>query len=181
MGRGVAYAQNYNFSHYGVEDGLIQSQTTNFSEDRSHRLWISTLGGACRFDGKEYYKVTKEQGLVNNFVYCIHADRTGKIWFGTLEGLCYLQGGKFFGFKSPLGTQRPLVTSIAEDNNGVIWVIVNNHLFKIAGRDLEPVRISGGAKELVSYVTTNGLGQIFVSVYQKGIYSLQGSAWADAW
>ncbi|MGZ3777769.1 MAG: hypothetical protein ACXVI9_09305, partial [Mucilaginibacter sp.] len=55
-------AQKYNFTHYDIEDGLIQSQVNNLSLDNQHRLWIATYGGACRFDGKEFTSWARQNG-----------------------------------------------------------------------------------------------------------------------
>jgi ligand-binding sensor domain-containing protein len=87
-----AQAQKYTFAHYDIEDGLVQSQVNSISEDASHRLWMGTLGGACRFDGKDFTSFSKENGLLNNFIYTVLCDHKIRIWLGTHMGLACLDG-----------------------------------------------------------------------------------------
>ena len=56
--------QKFHFVHYGVEDGLAQSQVSGISQDSSHYLWIATLGGISRFDGTHFVNYTTAHGLM---------------------------------------------------------------------------------------------------------------------
>lgn len=41
------------FHHLSVEDGLPHNSTNAFVEDKFGFIWIATLEGLCRFDGKK--------------------------------------------------------------------------------------------------------------------------------
>jgi ligand-binding sensor domain-containing protein len=76
----TCFAQKYTFSHYDIEDGLIESQVNNFTLDSQHRLWMATFGGACRFDGKEFASYTRQNGMPTNFINTVFADKSGVVW-----------------------------------------------------------------------------------------------------
>lgn len=43
-----------NQEHYGVEDGLPQSYITGIVQDEDGFIWLSTLDGFCRYDGRDF-------------------------------------------------------------------------------------------------------------------------------
>ena len=48
-------AQKYAFQTYSTEDGLPQTQVKVFCEDDDGYLWVGTLGGLAKFNGKELF------------------------------------------------------------------------------------------------------------------------------
>ncbi|WP_448702649.1 two-component regulator propeller domain-containing protein [Mucilaginibacter sp. AW1-3] len=174
-----ALAQKYTFTHYDIEDGLIQSQVNTLSQDPSHRLWMGTLGGACRFDGKDFTAFSKENGLLNNFVYTVLCDRENRVWFGTHMGLaCYCKK-KLTNYPIPAGIKHSWVTNIVEDGAGTIWLMMEGKLFKVTGNTLQKVTITGAADFSLTYITVNRSGVLCASVFQKGLYFLNGNTWAN--
>jgi signal transduction histidine kinase/ligand-binding sensor domain-containing protein len=172
-------AQKYIFSHFNIEDGLVQSQVNKFSQDKSHCLWIGTLGGACRYDGKEFTSYSKENGLVNNFIYTILCDKNNRTWFGSHMGIACLNGEKLINYPLPKNIKRTWVTNIAEDHAGNIWTVIDSKLFKVAGNALQYVPITGVEGFSVTNITVNKAGVLHAAVYQKGIYRLQAKQWTN--
>ncbi|BAX78861.1 sensor histidine kinase [Labilibaculum antarcticum] len=87
-------AQLVTFKHYGVEDGISQSEIKCIFQDSEGYLWFGTQNGLNKFDGYSFknffYDPTDKQSLSNNWIYDITEDRQGNIWLGTKEGLnCY--------------------------------------------------------------------------------------------
>ena len=169
------FAQKYTFSHFDIEDGLIQSQVNKFSMDSDHRLWIATFGGACRFDGKDFLSYSRQDGLPNNFVGTVFSDKTGHTWFGTLDGMAMLYNGKIKNYKPSISLKRSVVTSITQDGAGTIWVIMGYRLFKITGDKMQPEILSDSDK--VTAIAVDSSGKLYAAVYQKGIYNLSGNKW----
>ncbi|WP_175404079.1 two-component regulator propeller domain-containing protein [Mucilaginibacter sp. PPCGB 2223] len=174
-----AHAQKYNFTHYDIEGGLIQSQINTLSQDASHRLWIGTLGGACRFDGKEFTAFSKENGLPNNFVYTVLCDRENRVWFGTHMGLACLCNKKLINYPIPSNVKHSWVTSIVEDGAGNIWLMMQGKLFKVTGRTLQYMPIPNTDEFSINYIAVNRSGILCAAVFQKGIYCLNGNTWAN--
>ena len=60
----VSQAQRYPFHNLSVDDGLMQSQATCLAQDRTGYLWIGTLGGLSRYDGRNFTNYTIKNGLI---------------------------------------------------------------------------------------------------------------------
>jgi ligand-binding sensor domain-containing protein/signal transduction histidine kinase len=174
-----AQAQKYTFAHYDIEDGLVQSQVNSISEDASHRLGMGTLGGACRFDGKDFTSFSKENGLLNNFIYTVLCDHKNRIWLGTHMGLACLDGKNLTNYAIPLNIKRTWVTSITEDGTGTIWIIMQNRLFKVIGTTLQDMPVAGAGEYGITNICINTAGILYASVYQQGIFCLKGDKWIN--
>ncbi len=116
-------AQTYYFDNYGVTEGLYQSNVYNILQDNEHYIWLGTLGGVSRFNGREFVNYTAQNGLAQNGVKVLFKDSRGIIWLGHLGGgisriiekkpEVYLQSGIFI---------KNDITDIAEDKLHRIWI-----------------------------------------------------------
>ena len=88
-------AQRYPFYNLSVDDGLIQSQAICLTQDKAGNLWIGTLGGLSRYDGRNFTNYTVRNGLLNNMVRALAADANGNLWIGSPEGLSQYDGKTF--------------------------------------------------------------------------------------
>ncbi len=103
---------------YGIEDGLIDDKVTDLLLDRAGNLWIATLSGMCRFDGRTFHTFTTEDGLPSDRIRCLFEDSQGHLWFGTDVGVIHYDGQLFQAIKSPhIGP----VSQIFEDRDGAFW------------------------------------------------------------
>ncbi len=79
------------FSHYGVEDGLSQSEGNCVFQDSRGLIWIGTQAGLNRFDGKTFISYDKNpldpNSISSSWVYAIAEDKEGNLWLGTQNGL----------------------------------------------------------------------------------------------
>ncbi|WP_164849885.1 sensor histidine kinase [Mucilaginibacter limnophilus] len=171
------FAQKYNFTHYDIEDGLIQSQATMIGQDAQHRLWVGTYGGACRFDGKDYFNLTKATGLNSNLVYAVFTDKQGRLWLGTHKGLSSYDGNKLINFRAPDSVRNKWVMQIVQDKEGNIWTVMDNHLLKIKGLKLQAEKVNGVEDGYVTSLTVHTDGNLYAAVYKKGVYVLTQGKW----
>lgn len=88
-------AQRYPFYNLSVDDGLIQSQAVCLTQDKAGNLWIGTLGGLSRYDGRNFTNFTVRNGLMNNQVRAVAPDSYGNIWIGTHDGISQYDGKTF--------------------------------------------------------------------------------------
>jgi len=108
-------------------------------QDRLGFLWVGSMEGLNRYDGKNFqiYKNRSydENSIPNNYIQAIYEDSKGNIWVGTVNsGLavydCELN--KFRRIKLPVANTNNAVTEIKEDYEGNIWVgTFGSGLFKI--------------------------------------------------
>ncbi len=90
----VCFAQHpiyTNEQHFGVEDGLPQSFITGFAQDTDGFIWISTLDGLSRFDGREFKNFRNKPGdsvtIAQNMIYRILPQTDGSKLTLVYEGL----------------------------------------------------------------------------------------------
>lgn len=79
---------NLNTKSVSVAEGLSQSTVTAISEDQDGYVWIGTLNGLNRFDGKEFkkYYSNDSSGLSSSFIQSIIYDGK-RLLIGTDNGL----------------------------------------------------------------------------------------------
>lgn len=77
----------YNYSHFGIENGLPSSESYQVYQDKSGLLWILTDRGVVRYDGFEFHKYTVDNGLSDNVNFRIVEDPNGGVWFVGYNGL----------------------------------------------------------------------------------------------
>jgi len=79
------------FKHYGVEEGVSQSEIKSIFQDSEGYLWFATQNGLNKFDGYSFetffYDPTDSTSISNNWIFDITEDAQGNIWMGTKEGL----------------------------------------------------------------------------------------------
>ena len=92
-----AFAQQYNFEVFSVNEGLSQSQVNTIIEDSRGYLWLGTAGGGiCKFDGYNFTQYSENDGICGPIVTSIAEDANGNIWFGASWGGVPRFNGKKF-------------------------------------------------------------------------------------
>ena len=74
------------FTQFTTDQGLISNSVTSIFEDKQGILWIGTLGGLSKYDGKTFQNITKSEGLSINQISQIEEDKSGNLWVATLGG-----------------------------------------------------------------------------------------------
>src|SRR6218665_3530689 len=81
--------QNYNFSHYLVEDGLPHNIINHIIQDKKGFMWFASTNGLSKYNGYRFknYKTeaTDKVLMKNNRIDWITEDAYGKIWMRTLS------------------------------------------------------------------------------------------------
>ncbi|MCH1919240.1 EAL domain-containing protein [Shewanella sp. A3A] len=79
-----------NVDNYGVSEGLSQSTVTSVAEDEEGYIWVGTINGLNRFDGKSFkqYYISDESGLDSSFIKALYFDQVkNQLYVGTDKGL----------------------------------------------------------------------------------------------
>ncbi|MCA1778845.1 MAG: diguanylate cyclase [Xanthomonadaceae bacterium] len=128
-----------NFTHYGVEDGLPQSQVRVIHQDATGYLWVGTQGGLGRFNGREFKRYSSADGLAGNQIGSIVDDQAGRIWVGTNVGVCRLENDFFECAESPLLRGRTVhALAVVQDR---LWVGTDRGLIQLRPADMSVVDI----------------------------------------
>ncbi len=116
------HAQHYNFINYSTESGLAQSQVRSITQDKNGYLWLGTLAGLTKYDGKKFVNYSIQNGLIDNQIFSLAPDRSLGLWIGTMGGLNYFDGEKFTSYPFKDDMAENIVNSIAQDLNGDLWI-----------------------------------------------------------
>tara|TARA_B100000508_G_scaffold137355_2_gene131723 strand:- start:2283 stop:5198 length:2916 start_codon:yes stop_codon:yes gene_type:complete len=139
-----ASAQKYSFVAYSTSEGLPQSQVNSITQDKNGYLWIATLGGLSKFDGKNFTNYAKSDGLLNNRI--VHLSYINeKLYVGHDKGISYACSKDSFCVATyPSGISPANVTAILTFK-GKIYVGTNGSgmfIFDPKQEELLPVTSS---------------------------------------
>lgn len=109
------------------------------AEGKDGTYYLATIGqGLIKYDGKDYYYYTEENGLPSNLVYYIYLDQKGILWFTSSgSGIVRFDGKKFLKVMKRNGLPTNEIQSILEDNNGYFWCGFNNGIFRVSKNEIE--------------------------------------------
>ncbi len=128
-----AQAQINRFSHIGVQEGLSHGWAKCIEKDQKGYLWVGTVNGLNRYDGKEFtvYKnqENNSNSLSDNFIQALETDRQGFLWIGTYSGGLNRFDPGTETFKSYRNAPKKLnsisddqIHSIKQDSKGRLWI-----------------------------------------------------------
>jgi ligand-binding sensor domain-containing protein len=115
-------AQHYNFINYSTESGLAQSQVRSIAQDKNGYLWLGTLAGLSKYDGKKFVNYSIQNGLIDNQIFSLAADKSIGLWIGTTGGLNYFDGEKISSYMFKEVMAENIVNAIAQDLQGNVWL-----------------------------------------------------------
>jgi len=125
-------AQNINFKHLTIQDGLSQSTINCIFQDSKGYMWIGTQDGLNKYDGYDF-TIYKENpidtnSISHNWIWNIFEDNQMNLWIATWNGLTKYKpdANLFIRYFSDttktnsISGERP--TSICQDKQGNIWI-----------------------------------------------------------
>ena len=110
----AAFAQEYNYIHYDVKDGLAGSTVYDLCQDNDGFIWFATEAGISRFDGTHFKNFTTADGLPETEILELFADSKGRIWMAPFKNaICYYYNGKIHNQENDPTLKKINLTSIA--------------------------------------------------------------------
>ena len=144
----ITLSQNYSFVSYSTSAGLPQSQVTSMVQDSNGYLWVGTLGGLARFNGKDFVTYSTESGLVNNRISCL-SFIDNNLWIGHQGGVTLIHKSKLTKWELEGENKFINVKSILKFK-GLIYIATNGGgLFKLVRNKLKPVHLLGNDCSLI--------------------------------
>lgn len=171
----------YNFSFYGVLQGLRHNQIRALIQDHKGNLWLGTDDGLSRYDGRNFYHYTKEQGLNNNLILSIMEDSNHNIWFGSFRGgVTRFNGISLDIFTTNDGLPDNVVNHISEDNNGNIWFATGNGIAMFDGTSFTTYStLNGLAGNDTRYILHDSNGYNWIATYGNGLSRFDGNSFIN--
>jgi ligand-binding sensor domain-containing protein/signal transduction histidine kinase len=169
-------AQRYSFYNQSVENGLIQSQATCFVQDKMGHLWIGTLGGLSRYDGKSFTNYSVRDGMVSNTVSSLACDKNGNLWVGGPKGIAKFNGKKFehYIFEGPENPGANAVSSISIADDGTIWCIAAGRIYSIANGKSRSLKTPDDNK--ITALVSDGK-ELWMAKYDGLVYHYTNNRW----
>jgi PAS domain S-box-containing protein len=85
------WGQGVHFDHYGVDDGISQSEILSIFQDSEGYMWFGTQDGLNKFDGYSFesyfFNPSDTSTISNSWIFDILEDDNGLLWIGTKDGL----------------------------------------------------------------------------------------------
>ncbi|MET1162644.1 MAG: ATP-binding protein [Pseudoxanthomonas sp.] len=157
--------------------GLPSDTVLSLSFDRKGELWIGTMGGLARFDGKAVQRVATPGGE-EPIVYSV--TRIGDTqWVGTSEGVYQwsADGGWRTPEWSPMFARPNAVMTILSDGTGEYWLASQGGLWRTEGNGAPaPVvhdDLGAGIGRVVQTALLQPDGGMWVPVPTKGLAYLR--------
>ena len=153
----AAMGQRFPFHDLSVDDGLIQSQAMCLTQDKTGNLWVGTLGGLSRYDGRNFTNYNVRNGLPGNTVMSLAADSAGNIWIGGTDALSKFDGKNFTHYK----LSRPLERSMNRRQqlmvvNDTIWWRVAGEVYYVANGKIKYFVAPGGDAPVTALLAEQG-------------------------
>lgn len=135
----VGMSQKYAFQSYSTEEGLPQTQVTAFCEDDDGYLWVGTLGGLAKFNGREFATFSPKDGLLNNRIQTLFWG-SGRLWIGHDGGISYLEKDKFKSFEIESDKSREVTKIVRFSGEIIACTERGGGLFKFTGNSLKQIQ-----------------------------------------
>jgi len=171
-------AQKYNFTRFGIENGLNQSQALKITQDSRNYVWISTFDGINLYDGKNFTTLPNEPGSSANFSTTVYAAKDSSMWIGNFNHISRYKNGRFTSFYVKDG-KPGWIYKLTIDGGGNVWATANAYLYILKNNHLEKVNITGPTDTIIG-MAINNHGVLYAAVYNKGIYYFEHGQWHDA-
>lgn len=117
-----AGAQQHSFTQLSTKDGLAQSQVRAMAQDAQGYLWFGTLGGASRFDGKQFVNYALSDGLPDPQVSAMVRDAQGTLFMGAGSALAIWNGTDLRTEQLPATANSARVLGLAADAKGTLFI-----------------------------------------------------------
>ena len=117
-----AYAQQHSFTQVSTKDGLAQSQVRTIAQDAQGYLWFGTLGGASRFDGREFVNYALTDGLPDPQVSAMVLDKKGTLFLGSGGTLAMWNVTTLRSEVLPASSHGTRILGLAADEHGRVFI-----------------------------------------------------------
>jgi len=172
FGGGLSKYDGESIVNYTKEQGFsgIHRMIEAIKQDSKGDIWLATMGGVIRYNGKEFKEIYDKQGLFYCANYCFYEDHAGNMWRGTYLGAYCYDGKNHIRFSKKEGLPFERVNVITQDVYGNVWfgcedggIVVYNGLKYIVLTERQ-----GLVGSKVRSLVRDSLGQMWIGT-NKGV------------
>lgn len=193
-GGGLFHYDGEHFTNLTTRDGLINDTVYALLQDRAGHIWVGTINGASRYDGRSFRNIAlptntavdlpigpPDPAAMTRMVGCMLEDRDGYIWFGT-------NGGGAYRYDPAAGTADmtnfirrtglfDVVQWMLQDSTGTIWFCSwdNGGVARYDGRDFTHYTVQDGLGDnMVFRATLDRVGNLWFALRDAGVARYNG-------
>ena len=160
------------------EDGLAHNVVTAVVQTPDGAMWVATLGGVSRYDGRSWEKFGVEDGLPGNAVQDLVAAPDGALWAAVgrgfdrqaRQGMAYFSGERWIGIDTPeeFRGRGGLRQILGLDGGRACLVTDEGRLLRFDGGQLYVVTLDGQPIQGVQSVMADANGKVWVAYGGRG-------------
>lgn len=161
-----SFGQKYSFITYANNLGLPQSQVQCITQDNNGYIWVGTLGGLAKFNGKSFTTIPLELGLFNNRISALKF-LNNTVWVGHEGGISRITSTGIDSYTLAQKEGNNTVTDFVEyqqktiisTEGGGIYIFNKNKLSKVSlpNEDASVCRVMYVIKNKLYIGTRDGL------------------------
>ena len=180
---GISSIRGETVKNYYESDGLISNHVWCITADKSGKIWIGTIGGACVFNGQEFIKFEIPEGKIDStlgvsstkMIHHIVEDKNGNLWFTSNAGLFLYSNNTLIDVSGKAGIQTNFVNILFEDKAGGLWISSKEGLHNL--KDGIATNITAGKIEVgkgIGSIAEDRDGKIWFVSNQHYLYTYDG-------
>lgn len=171
-----SFPQRYGFINYNTDEGLLQSQVYDLMQASDGQLWMTTMGGISRFDGKTFYNYTTREGLTTAFpIHCV-IDFSQRIWAISNEHLNLIAGNKVYTYPLPQKVSAARARlGVTPDN--ILWVLINGTLYSFKENKFVKEEVEGFTTQDFRALIPGEKNTTWLMAPNRNLYGYKNGNW----
>jgi ligand-binding sensor domain-containing protein/two-component sensor histidine kinase len=137
-------AQEMSMRIYNIKDGLPATYVHSVYQDKLGYLWIGSVEGFSRFDGKNFINYDLSDGLPDIRVSGGFSDSYSNFWAATPRGIVNFKGNKFVTY--PISDSRDIRWTFGnfETRQHKIWGLTDAGVYEFTNNSWQKIKLYPG-------------------------------------
>lgn len=137
-------SQSFRLKTYSAMDGLPSPYVLANFPDQYGYLWVATVNGLSRFDGKNFTNYGYSDGLPNPAAGQLLIDSRQRMWFGAKNGIGRMMANKFKIYPLSDSLKSFTVFCLIEIANKEIWATTTGGVYRFENDHWQKIKLYPG-------------------------------------
>ncbi|QSE96031.1 ligand-binding sensor domain-containing protein [Fulvivirga lutea] len=124
---GIYESQNDTFINYNTQDGLVYDATRLLYVDKNANLWIGTVNGLSKYDGKNFINFNENNGLSDNVIWGVSDYGNDGVLIVTRSGFHVFKNNSLTNLDLPQSLFSNRINTAIQSTNGALWIGYSGH------------------------------------------------------